>query len=156
MKKIISKMLVVALAALMLLALPAPVFAADAAPMAVTPRMKVCEYCLLGFDPGAYENMAEITVEYMCDPDVFSKIKITASIDKRVLGIFWRSVDIGVTENNDWYGTYHNPQDKIVMQFPLEGEGTYRCNFTVEFTAKDGQTDVIEKTIEEKYNYVGN
>ena len=154
MKKNIFKIAVFALAVVMFAALPAPVFAADAVPLAESSEMKVCNFCFLDFNPGAYENMAEITVTYSCNQYIFAGSVIKINIQKRFLGLFWKTVDIGVV-NNEWTARSDKSSDVIVNQFPIDGDGTYRCNFKVTFVGKGMEVDTIEEAVDAKYNYVG-
>ena len=87
-----------------------------------------------------------VAVDYKGITGVFTQAKITVEIEKRFLGLFWRTVDIGY-EDDLWvaYSTVCN--GSFINTFATDGTGTYRANIKLEFFGKNG-TDVIEKTME--------
>lgn len=72
-------------------------------------------------------------------------------IQKRFLGIFWSTVDIGYTDN-EWIAYCYDLNGTVYNSFPLEDTGTYRAVFTVEIYGKDGSVDTIEDKITSTYD----
>lgn len=152
MKKNIKKLVCVILAMLLVFSCTIPAMAQETATAeaSVTPRLSHCGRCVISFsidDPG----VATVSVRYDGYPDTFVQAKVTVQIQKKFLGLFWRTVDIGyandkwVAYSNEVYGSFSNT-------FSVDGTGTYRANITVEITGTDGTVDVIEDTIERKYS----
>lgn len=115
----------------------------------VTPRFTNCNQCNFMFrvlDPGE----AHVGVTYNAKSDVFTQAKVTVKIQKKFLGLFWTTVDIGTT-NDEWvaYSTAINGQ--FYNYFNVDGTGTYRAVFCVEIYGTSGAVDIIENTIEYKY-----
>ena len=117
---------------------------------AVMPRLSHCSLCVTTFsvdDPG----VATVAVRYNGYQATFVEAKVTIQIQKKFLGLFWKTVDIGYANNewiaysNDLSGSFHNT-------FSIDGTGTYRAKFKVEIRGSDGTVDVIEDTIERKYS----
>lgn len=109
-----------------------------------------CNKCSCTFAAG-YEGQALVGVTYNAKSDVFTYAKLTVKIQKRFLGIFWTTVDIGET-NNEWVAYCYDVDGEFYNAFPLESTGTYRAVFTVEFYGTSGVVDVIEDTIQSVYN----
>ena len=115
----------------------------------ITPRFTNCNQCNFVFqvlDPGE----AHVAVTYNAKADVFTQAKLTVKIQKKILGLFWTTVDIGTT-NDEWvaYSTAINGQ--FYNYFSVNGTGTYRAVFCVEMYGISGVVDTIENTIEYKY-----
>ena len=96
-------------------------------------------------DPG----VADFFVSYNGNPDTFMVAKLTVTFEKRFLGVFWRTVDIG-WENNEWVGRNADLQGDFYDNVTLDGTGTYRANFTLTIYGPD-TADVIEKTLSYQY-----
>lgn len=108
-----------------------------------------CNKCSFSFnvlDPGE----AHVNVSYVAESSVFVQAKSTVKIQKKFLGLFWRTVDIGET-NNEWVEYCTDVYGDLYNCFTVDGTGTYRAVFTLEITGTDGSVDVIEDTIEYKY-----
>ena len=96
-------------------------------------------------DPG----VADFFVSYNGNPDTFMVAKLTVTFEKRFLGVFWRTVDIG-WENNEWVGRNADLQGDFYDDVTLDGTGTYRANFTLTIYGPD-TADVIEETMQCQY-----
>lgn len=97
-------------------------------------------------DPG----VADFVVSYIGNPNTFAVAKLTVTFEKKFLGLFWRTVDIG-TENNEWIEYCGDQQGDFIGLVTLDGTGTYRANFKLEVMGFD-TADVIEKTMEYRLN----
>ena len=74
---------------------------------------------------------------------------LTVTFEKKVLGLFWRTVDIG-TENNEWVGYNADLRGEFYDYVTLDGTGTYRANFRLEIMGADS-SDIIEESMTYKY-----
>ena len=88
-------------------------------------------------------------VSYIGNPDTFMVAKLTVTFEKRYLGVFWRTVDIG-WENNEWVGRNADLRGEFYDYVTLDGTGTYRANFTLTIYGPD-TADVIEETMQCTY-----
>ena len=118
--------------------------------VSVMPRFMHCSKCVMTFTVSA-PGTAYVGVTYNAYSDTFLEAKVTVKIQKRVLGVFWKTVDIGYA-NDEWVDYSEAVNGYFYNSFAISGTGTYRANFTVEITGKDGSCDVIEDTIERKYS----
>lgn len=144
MKKSVKKIITVILSILMLWCGCATVYASDA-DAGVAPCLDYAYDFSMSFvviEPG----VANFMVSYNGKPDTFMVAKLTVTFEKRFLGVFWRTVDIG-TENNEWVGYNADMQGEFYDYVTLDGDGTYRANFKLEIMGADS-SDVIEKTME--------
>ena len=98
-------------------------------------------------DPG----VADFVVSYNGNSTTFVHAKLTVTFEKRVLGLFWRTVDIGTT-NNEWVAFNSNVQGEFYDFVTMDGTGTYRANFKLEILGIDGSIDVIEESIDCRYS----
>ena len=96
-------------------------------------------------DPG----VADFMVSYNGNPDTFMVAKLTVTFEKRFLGVFWRTVDIGL-ENNEWVEYNTDLRGDFYDDVTMDGTGTYRANFKLEIFGPD-TVDVIEKTMQCQY-----
>ena len=125
------------------------VFAVDEESV-ITPRFTNTNQCSFTFqvlEPGE----AHVAVTYNAKRDVFTEAKLTVKIQKRFLLLFWNTVDIG-EPNNEWVTYSSEVNGNFYNYFPVDGTGTYRAVFTLEISGTSGETDIIEDTIEDKYN----
>ena len=116
---------------------------------AVSPRYANCNQCYFSFevlDPGE----AHVLVTYTAKADVFTRSDLTVKIQKKFLGLFWRTVDIGTT-NDEWIAYSNDVYGEFYNYFNVDGTGTYRAVFCVEIYGTSGAVDTIENTIEYKY-----
>lgn len=153
MKNIARKLLCSCLAAILLcLSTVVPIVASDNSTVSstVSPRYSHCASATITFtvaDPGT----AHVGVTYYGYTDTFVQAKVTVQIQKRFLGLFWKTVDIGYT-NDKWIAYSSDVNGYFYNTFTVDGTGTYRANFTLEITGSDGTVDVIDETIEKKYS----
>ena len=79
-----------------------------------------------------------------------SSISVELYVEKRVLGIFWKKVDIGCT-NNIWTDSTTNSTYSHVFSHALTSTGTYRVTVTYTVSGSGGTDDVI--TIRDTVTY---
>ena len=108
-----------------------------------------CNDCACMFTAAGGE--AQVAISYVAKSDVFTSAKLTVKIQKRFLGLFWTTVDIGEPDN-EWVAYCYDVYGDLYNSFPLESTGTYRAVFTVEFYGTSGVVDVIEDTIQSVYD----
>ena len=116
----------------------------------ISPRFTNCDICDFTFnvlDPGD----AHVAVTYSAKADVFVQAKLTVKIQKKFLGLFWKDVDIGLTDN-EWVEYSYDIHGQFYNYFPADGTGLYRAVIRLEMHGTTGVSDVIEDTIEFRYN----
>ncbi len=89
-------------------------------------------------------------VRYNAISSVFREARISVKIEKQFLWFFWTEVDIGYS-NNEWTASSTDVNGRFYNSFDLDGSGTYRAVFTIEFIGTNGSVDTIEDTIEKTY-----
>lgn len=146
MKKII-KLLTMLLTAVTICVsiLPLSVYAEDG----ISPYLLNTDKCVCSFS--ATTGTAYVGVTYEAKESNFSYAKLTVKIQKRFLGVFWSTVDLGLT-SDAWIAYNYNTSGYFTNSFPLEKTGTYRAVFTVEIYGKDDTVDTIEDTITSNYD----
>ncbi len=74
-----------------------------------------------------------------------TNIEADLYVEKRIMGVFWKKVDIGCT-NNVWHDatTSYNYSNEFIS--PVLSSGTYRVNVTFTVSGSGGSPDVIQKT----------
>ena len=92
-------------------------------------------------------GMATIMIRYSANSSNFSQAKVTVKLQKRVLGLFWTTVDIGATDNL-WVDYSSDSSGIFSFSTGLEDEGTYRAVITLEITTTSGTSDVIEDKVQ--------
>ena len=147
MKKRIFKLIVTLLVLSTLCTTVLPLFAS--ASDSITPYYNNCSRCSCAFN--AASGSADVYVSYTGITSNFSQAKLTVKIQKRFLGLFWSTVDIGYTDN-EWVAYNSSLSGEFYNSFPLEDTGTYRAVFTVEIYGKDGSVDTIEDKITSTYD----
>lgn len=123
---------------------------AGAAETGISPRLDNCNGASMSFaviDPG----VADFIVSYEGNATTFVHAKLTVTFEKRVLGLFWRTVDIGTT-NNEWVAFNDDLLGDFYDFVTMDGAGTYRANFKLEILGIDGSIDVIEESIDCRYS----
>ena len=93
---------------------------------------------------------ANIRARYSANSSNFSQAKVTVKLQKKVLGLFWTTVDIGETDNL-WVDCSSNSSGIFSFSTGLADEGTYRVVITLEITTTSGTTDVIEGKVQATY-----
>ncbi len=147
MKKNAKKIITVILSILMLWCGCATVYASDA-DAGVAPCLDYAYDASMTFGVIA-PGVADFFVSYNGNPNTFMVAQLTVTFEKKVLGLFWRTVDIG-TENNEWIGYNADLQGEFFDYVTLDGEGTYRANFKLEIMGADS-SDVIEESLQYRY-----
>ena len=74
-----------------------------------------------------------------------SGIAVELYVEKRILGIFWKKVDIGCP-NNIWTDSTTNYYYSHVFSHSLTSTGTYRVTVTYTVSGSGGADDVIPMT----------
>lgn len=82
--------------------------------------------------------------------NVTTKAVITTYVEKKVLGLFWTRVDLGITDDQ-WVDTIYNYIYNGTHSVQLEATGTYRITATYVISGTGGTADEIEKTYEITY-----
>ena len=147
MKKRVKAIIAVVLSILMLWCGCATTYASEA-DAGIAPCLDYAYDTSMSFvviEPG----VADFMVSYNGNPNTFMVAKLTVKFEKKVLGVFWRTVDIG-TENNEWVGYNADLQGVFFDYVTLDGTGTYRANFRLEIMGADS-SDIIEETMTYKY-----
>ena len=144
------------LLALVLMVMCLLTFFATTAAAAVSPNEAImpCYENVINVIPEFKLNSAGelcVKVAYYGNSTTFAQAKITVEIEKRFLGLFWRTVDIGYTDNL-WVQYSTSCNGVFSNTFASDGKGTYRATIQLEFFGKNGVTDVIERTIECAYD----
>lgn len=70
-------------------------------------------------------------------------ISVELYVEKRVLGIFWKKVDIGCI-NNIWTDSTSNYYYSHLFSHSLSSTGTYRVTVTYTISGTGGADDVIQ------------
>lgn len=146
MKKV-TKFLTMLLTAVTLCVSIFPLFAY--AENGISPYLLNTDKCVCTFS--AANGSAYVGVTYETQEDRFSYAKLTVKIQKRFLGVFWSTVDLGLT-TDEWIAYNYSASGYFSNSFPLEKTGTYRAVFTVKIYGKDGSVDTIEDTITSTYD----
>ena len=152
MKKNVKKMMCMIFALILAFSCTLPVAAQESSnnEIPVAPRLSHCSRCVTTFavdDPG----VATVAVRYSGYQATFVEAKVTIQIQKKFLGLFWKTVDIGYT-NNEWIAYSNELSGSFHNTFSIDGTGTYRAKFKIEIRGTDGTVDVIEDVIERKYS----
>ncbi len=104
----------------------------------------ICDFNIYG------ANDAQVYVRYIGNSSNLSQVRMTVKIQKKVLLLFWDTIEIG-EPNNEWIATSSNVNDSFNRTFSVSETGTYRAVFTVEFFGNNGSVDVIETKVESEY-----
>ncbi len=97
------------------------------------------------------DGLAYVYVDYNANNTTFTYMQSSVKIQKRFLGIFWSTVDIGL-EDNLWVETSTEDSTLLRATFPIEDLGTYRAVFDIDFYGTTDVVDEIDHTIEWTYN----
>ena len=149
MKKILSKITICLLVVSIFLPHGMIASAAENTNDNIMPYYTNCNKCSISFtvlDPGE----AHVSVTYNAKSDVFKEARITVKIQKKFLLFFWKTVDIGLS-NNEWTASSTDVNGYFYNCFDVNDTGTYRAIFTVQIIGIDGSVDLIEETMESKY-----
>lgn len=110
----------------------------------ITPRFTNCETANFYFSLS--DNEAFFSASYVAREDTFLNAELRVTVEKKVLGLFWR--DVG----GQWVGYSTQARGTIRGSMPADGTGTYRANFKLIVYGNQGIADVIEDTIEVRYS----
>lgn len=92
-----------------------------------------------------------VKVWYSAESSEFKQVKLVVKLQKQVLGLFWKTVDIGEVDNQ-WTVYSSNANDLLYYYVNIEETGTYRAIISLEIMNTSDNVDKIEKTIECEYN----
>lgn len=84
-----------------------------------------------------------ITYKYSGAASITTKAVITTYIEKKFLGLFWRRVDIGTT-NDEWVDTINDYRYTGSRTHQLSSSGTYRVTIIYKIYGTGGSADEIE------------
>ena len=151
--KITAKRLITTFMAVLMLFLNCTPVVTSASPAVyndsgISPYLSNCSSCTYSFS--AVEGEAHVAVSYVAKSETFTYAKLTVKIQKRFLGVFWSTVDIGET-NNEWIAYCYDELGDFYNSFPLDSTGTYRAVLTIQFYGTTGVVDEIEDTIVSVY-----
>ena len=79
-----------------------------------------------------------------------TRIGVELYLEKRFLGLFWKRVDIGYT-NNVWIDSTTSTTYTNTFDFDLSSTGTYRTTVTYTVSGSGGADDVIVITDTDTY-----
>ena len=143
-KKLLACLLIMAT---MVAVIPVGAFAEENS--GITPRYSNVNACSLSFiisDNG----LAQVKVSYEGRVGYMTQVRSEIYLQKRVLGIFWKKVDIGVTDNV-WVDTSTEDMYCFTHAAQLQDTGTYRAVFNVTFSGTGGADDEVNEKIEYVY-----
>ena len=83
-----------------------------------------------------------ITYKYTGSSSITTKAVITTYIEKKFLGLFWRRVDIGTTDDQ-WVDTINNYKYSGSRTHQLSSTGTYRITVIYKIYGTGGAADEI-------------
>lgn len=81
---------------------------------------------------------------------ITTKIVITTYIEKKFLGLFWRRVDIGTTDDQ-WVDTINDYRYTGSRTHQLSSSGTYRVTVVYKIYGSGGSADEIEYQATDSY-----
>lgn len=91
-----------------------------------------------------------ITYKYTGSSSVTTKAVITTYIEKKFLGLFWKRVDIGTT-NDQWVDTINDYRYTGTRTYQLSSSGTYRVTIIYKIYGSGGAADEIEMQKTDSY-----
>jgi len=95
-------------------------------------------------------GLATITYNYIGIPNVTTKAVITSYLEKKTLGLFWRRVDIGTTDD-EWVDTINKSSYSGNRTHQLSSTGKYRVTIIYTIYGSGGSADEIMKQYEVSY-----
>ena len=138
MKKRIALLLSLVMAVTMLIAAAFPSSASGIEPRYSNTSTATVAFSIL--DGG----IACFSVDYTGKANIFTEARLTVTIEKQFLWLFW-------TEVESWSATCTERLGFFTHNFYLSESGTYRANYRIEFYGTSGEVDVIENTQEDSY-----
>ncbi len=115
----------------------------------IMPVLENCDMCLTSFT--ITNGTATIIVDYTGNESTFKQITVFVKIQKKVLGIFWSTVDIGYTDNL-WTATSYDYRGFLFQNIPISQTGSYRARFDIFVYGNNGSFDHIEHDLYFEYN----
>ena len=91
-----------------------------------------------------------INYKYTGSSSVTTKAVITTYIEKKFLGLFWRRVDIGTTDDQ-WVDTINDYKYAGSRTYQLSSTGTYRVTVIYKIYGSGGAADEIECQMTDSY-----
>lgn len=93
-----------------------------------------------------------MTIDYNIDgkQGITTKAVITTYIEKRTLGLFWKRVEIG-TSNNEWVDTVNTYEYTKKRTYQLSSSGTYRVSVEMVVYGSGGSADTINYQFKDSY-----
>lgn len=91
-----------------------------------------------------------ITYQYYGSSAVTTKAVITTYIEKKTLGLFWKRVDIGTTDD-EWVDTKYDPSYNGSRTYQLSSTGTYRVTVNYKIYGTGGSADEIKCQAQDSY-----
>ncbi|MBE6761990.1 MAG: hypothetical protein E7551_06855 [Ruminococcaceae bacterium] len=91
-----------------------------------------------------------INYKYTGSSSVTTKAVITTYIEKKFLGLFWRRVDIGTTDDQ-WVDTIYDYMYVGTRNHQLSSSGTYRVTIIYKIYGSGGAADEIECQMTDSY-----
>lgn len=95
-------------------------------------------------------GLMTISYDYEGFPSKTTKAEITTYIEKRSFLLFWNRVNIG-QPNNEWFDTIYNYEYTGSRTFQLSSSGTYRVHVTYKIYGTGGAADEISFTFTDSY-----
>ena len=96
-------------------------------------------------------GLAYIVISYEGYPGITSGAAITIQLEKKVLGLYWSTVDIG-TPNNTWSYYSSDVSFTHTHTYQLSSKGTYRVKINYTIYGSAGMPDEIEDVLTYKYS----
>lgn len=95
-------------------------------------------------------GVAHVTVSYNGYSNITTSAKITIELQKRVLGLFWKTVDIG-TADNKWIDYVSEPTYFNYYSVQINDRGTYRAEIHYTIYGTAGPADEVEDLLTYMY-----
>lgn len=81
---------------------------------------------------------------------VATKLVITTSLERKNMGFFWQTVEIG-RPNNQWVDTCYDIDYRYTRNFRLPKKGTYRVKILFQVYGRGGAADEIPYSFTDTY-----
>lgn len=89
-------------------------------------------------------GIGHFSVAYNGKDGTFTYAKVSVKVQKRSLWFLWTDVDSWTETSTELHGDLHTT-------FVLDGPGTYKATYTLEFYGTGSEVDVIENSITDSY-----
>jgi len=111
---------------------------------AVEARLSNSDEASVSFAIDESTGIGHFAVSYTGRENIFTYVKVSVKIQKRSLWFLWTDVD-------SWNDTSTVRLGNFYTSFVLEGSGTYKASYTLEFYGTGSEVDVIENSITDSY-----